>query len=395
VLHRAGQIVVGVGRVGPFQESIDENIKLCAVSLADHRVPLVVIGHARRFDHKLGRVVVGDQRDDAFGDFAHDQAIAMAAATVATLAIDGSLVVITGTGHAGLEPGRDGPVDGAEIERGRIAEVHVAGVIDLHGHPFTELARTDQLAIDDGTIQTVARTVVGVALEVIMRQQAGTVRLDRNDVLRRSAIEPDVVDIHNTCRTGTLDTNGQGADIAQVAADGGQIDDQRLPGRGRDVSIIRNLRIVDLDVQLSGVVRIAVELQRQALDPVGRPVLSQIEFGLGRGDARVIIEQRHRLAATVDNRLLGKRGLEVPYRRTGLVDPAIEPRFVDDVVLVVVALEVVDDQELLGAETPNVTFPKTDGLGLVDLADLPKVGRFEIQRAGVVAGCIGGLHRCC
>ena len=96
----------------------------------------------------------------------------------------------------------------------------------------------------------------------------------------------------------------------------------------------------------------------------------------------IVVLQWHGLAATVDDRFLGERSFEVADGRAGLVDPPIEPRFVDEVVLVVIALEVVDDDEVLRGETPDAAFP---GFGFLELGDLPVVRGAEIQRIRDVA----------
>ena len=66
----------------------------------------------------------------------------------------------------------------------------------------------------------------------------------------------------------------------------------------------------------------------------------------------------------MDNRSLGKRCVEIAnLGAVGRVIDAVDPGFVDAAVVVVVALEVVDDDVFLCAEAPEFTGPGADRLG--------------------------------
>ena len=95
--------------------------------------------------------------------------------------------------------------------------------------------------------------------------------------------------------------------------------------------------------------------------------------------ARVVIEQRHGLTAATNGGPLGKGSFEVPNGRTGLVDPAIDPRLIDTVVLVVVALEVLHDGNIPYREVQNITAPHGRVFGVVDFIDAPVVRLIQEQ----------------
>ena len=95
----------------------------------------------------------------------------------------------------------------------------------------------------------------------------------------------------------------------------------------------------------------------------------------------------------MDGRPLGKGGLQIADGRAGAVDPAVDPGLIDHVVLVVVALEIVDQEELLRREAPERARPRADGFGLVDLVDLPIVSCAQVQTARVVLAASHGASQ--
>ena len=95
---------------------------------------------------------------------------------------------------------------------------------------------------------------------------------------------------------------------------------------------------------------LARHVQSQGIGAADVPTLPcevVLGFGIERAD-RVVVLQGHRLAAAVDDGLLGKRSLQIADGGTGLVNPAIQPGIVDAIAFVVVAFEVLHDEELLG-----------------------------------------------
>jgi len=152
--------------------------------------------------------------------------------------------------------------------------------------------------------------------------------------------------------------------------------------------------------RLRRVLGIAPEPQPQAVGSADRPILGLLEGPLGlrvERRSRVIVCQRHRLLAAVDDGPLGERRVEVADRRSGVVDPAVKPGVEDrraGVDVVVVALEIVDARVLLDGETPEIAFPQADGLGLVDLVHPPVVARSEGQIARRQAGGLGRADWC-
>jgi len=118
-----------------------------------------------------------------------------------------------------------------------------------------------------------------------------------------------------------------------------------------------------------------------------RPIRRQFEFRLGGGGRRVVVGQGHRLPAAVDDGLLGKRGVDVTYRRTGVVDPAVDPGVEDrraGLDVVGVALEVVNHDVLLGGEAPDPARPRGDRFRLVDLIHPPVVRLAQHKPFGAV-----------
>jgi len=109
-------------------------------------------------------------------------------------------------------------------------------------------------------------------------------------------------------------------------------------------------------------------------------------FGLGverRG--RVVVRQRHRLAAGANDVLLGKRRIEVADGGAGFVDPAIEPGAENrraGIDVIVIRLEALDQLEFLRRETPHLAGPGGDGLRFVDFDNLPVVGAPEPHLSG-------------
>ena len=204
----------------------------------------------------------------------------------------------------------------------------------------------------------------------------------------------DVVD-EQGARTA-FEADRQLGDTPDVQA--GQVDVPHLPGLAQEVvgvTVIGDFGTVDLDVHLGGCVgRIAIEPQRQALDPVLCPVLRGLERAGGFGDsaAGVVIDQRHGLSAAMDDRLFGEGCFEIAHLRVVAgrfipIDPGQEDGLAR-VDVVGVALEVFDDDERLGRKAPDVTFPGADRLGVVDLIDPPVVGRRQIERARI-GGAVG------
>ncbi len=140
--------------------------------------------------------------------------------------------------------------------------------------------------------------------------------------------------------------------------------------------------------------RPAVHVQGQVGNAIDRPVLGggqrQVRLGIVRR-VGVVIVQRHRLLAAVDDRLLAERRVPVADGRGSVrrIDPAVEPGLVDARALtffIIVALEVIDHEEIGGGEAPDHADPRAVGLGVVDLVDAPEVGLIPLQCARLVCG---------
>ena len=105
------------------------------------------------------------------------------------------------------------------------------------------------------------------------------------------------------------------------------------------------------------------------------------------GRLRVVVVEGHRLAAAVDDRLLGERSRGVADRRAGAVGPAVDPGLVDPAALVVrVALEIIRDHEIGHGEAPDSAFPRAARHAGIDFIDPPEVRLAPLQSLRGEAG---------
>ena len=116
----------------------------------------------------------------------------------------------------------------------------------------------------------------------------------------------------------------------------------------------------------------------QRVDAVGGPVLLGGEFQLGlavEGRFEVVVVERHRLLAAVDDLLLGERRVDVAYGRAVVLrGVAVEPGLVDAAAFLVrVAFHVVHDEVAGNRERPDKALVDGRAVGL-DLVDAPGVG---------------------
>ena len=104
-----------------------------------------------------------------------------------------------------------------------------------------------------------------------------------------AGVQGDLVDEQLARTAGAFDADRQLRDLLHAHAGGGQIDRPGQPGRDLQVgrgAAIEHLGAVDLEVELAAVVRVAEEVERQALAPVLGPVLRRVERPLGLGVGR-------------------------------------------------------------------------------------------------------------
>ncbi len=149
-----------------------------------------------------------------------------------------------------------------------------------------------------------------------------------------------------------------------------------------------------------GVLRVggsgAEDPEGQRVGPANGPVPGRTEFPPGLAVERrpdVVVLERHRLLAFVDDHPLGERRLHVADERSAaLVGPAVDPGVVDAVIVVVVVFHVVHGQVLAGRKAPGVALPDRWRPRLVDLDHLPEVRRPEHQGPRIEAVLHQGLH---
>ncbi len=264
-------------------------------------------------------------------------------------------------------PARVGHVLPGEAVRRVLGGEVVAPADQLHP------ARGEDAALHD---PHAGRAVVGAVAE-----QQAVLRGDREDRVLRARVR----------RVGDQDPGpGPALPVAQAVDAGDDLPVAGQPlvdeavgvvgafhlaaGTAQDDASLRRLQKRD---------RGACEPQAEPIDAAGGPILRLAPGPLGFGVVgrlRVVVVEGHGPRAATDAKSLGARD-DVADGRAGPVDPAVDPGLVDPAaVLVVVALEVVDRDEVGGGELPDVPFPRAPGLGLVDFVDPPVVRGAPVQR---------------